>query len=209
MPTEGKTAWRIIGEEIGSCNCAWGCPCQFMALPTHGRCEAMAAFLVHEGHFGKISLEGVRWVELLSWPGAVHEGNGTRGIVIDESATPQQRQALVELWNGKHGGKYFEIFSAVCPTALEPIFAPISVKVDRERRVASVRVPGIGESTIEPIRNPVTGEEHRARIDLPNGFEYKIAEMANALQLKVSTGPLQMEHRNTYAQLSAIDWSNA
>ncbi len=168
----------------------------------------MVAFIVQEGHFGKISLNGVQWVEMFSWPGPVHEGNGTRGIVIDESATPQQREAIVELWNGKHGGKYFEIFSAVCPNALEPMFGSISIKADRERRVASVQVPGIGETTIEPIKNPVTGEEHRARIDLPNGFEYKIAEMANALQWKVNCGPLQMDHQNTYAQLCQIDWSN-
>src|SRR5690242_10480914 len=39
MSTPAKTPWRIAGEEAGGCNCAWGCPCQFNALPTHGRCE--------------------------------------------------------------------------------------------------------------------------------------------------------------------------
>jgi hypothetical protein len=34
--------WRIAGEEFASCNCNWGCPCQFNALPTTGRCEAFA-----------------------------------------------------------------------------------------------------------------------------------------------------------------------
>jgi hypothetical protein len=33
------TVWRISGDAVGSCNCAWGCPCQFNAEPTHGRCE--------------------------------------------------------------------------------------------------------------------------------------------------------------------------
>ena len=35
-----------------TCNCAWGCPCQFNALPTHGRCEAMVAVRIREGHYG-------------------------------------------------------------------------------------------------------------------------------------------------------------
>ena len=41
--------------------------------------------------------------------------------------------------------------------------------------------PFIGETNIEPIKNPVTGEEHRARIVLPDGFEYKEAEMGNTV----------------------------
>jgi hypothetical protein len=54
-----------------------------------------------------------------------------------------------------------------------------------------------------------TGQEHRARIDLPNGFEYKIAEMANSVHWKATAGPkLELEHRNSYAHLCEIDWSN-
>ena len=28
--------WRIQGREFANCNCAYGCPCQFSALPTRG-----------------------------------------------------------------------------------------------------------------------------------------------------------------------------
>src|SRR5260221_14653497 len=70
-------------------------------------------------------------------------------------------------------GTYWEIFAAVCPNPIEALFAPITFNVDREKRCATIRIPGIAESDTEPIKNPVTGEEHRARIALPNGFEYK------------------------------------
>ena len=30
------TDWMIRGPEIASCNCSYGCPCQFNALPTDG-----------------------------------------------------------------------------------------------------------------------------------------------------------------------------
>ena len=33
------------------------------------------------------------------------------------------------------------------------------------------------EARGEPIRNPVSGETHRARINLPYGFEYDTAEI--------------------------------
>src|SRR5438552_664156 len=115
------TKWRIAGEEIGSCNCSWGCPCQFNALPTHGRCEAALAWEIREGYYGDTRLEGVRFARVYCWPGAIHEGNGTRLMIIDETATPGQRAALLALESGTQGGLYFEIFAAVCPNVLEPI----------------------------------------------------------------------------------------
>ena len=36
------------------------------------------------------------------------------------------------------------------------------------------------EASVEPIRNPVTGEEHRARVTIPKGFEYHEAEYASS-----------------------------
>ena len=36
-------SWTIKGREFVHCNCAYGCPCQFNALPTQGNCRAVAA----------------------------------------------------------------------------------------------------------------------------------------------------------------------
>src|SRR5262245_43327597 len=36
--------WEIKGREFGNCNCDYGCPCQFNALPTHGHCRGLAVF---------------------------------------------------------------------------------------------------------------------------------------------------------------------
>lgn len=209
MSTPEKTPWRMAGEAVASCNCAWGCPCQFNALPTYGRCETLAGWQIREGYFGTTPLDGVRFARIFWWPGAIHEGNGTRQLIIDEQATPDQRAALVALESGTHGGAFFEIFAAVCPTVLAPVFAPITFQSDRERRQALLHIPGLGEVHTEPIKNPVTGEEHRARIVLPNGFACKEAEMGNAVLLRVqSSAPLVFEHTNTYAQLNAFEWSN-
>ncbi|PPR28097.1 MAG: hypothetical protein CFH38_00171, partial [Alphaproteobacteria bacterium MarineAlpha10_Bin1] len=48
--------WRIKAREFANCNCAYGCPCQFNALPTHGTCEAAIGFQIDEGHFGDVKL---------------------------------------------------------------------------------------------------------------------------------------------------------
>ena len=209
MSEPTKIKWRMAGEEIGNCNCNWGCPCQFNAVPTTDHCEALLGWQISDGYFGETRLDGVRFARIYWWPGAIHEGNGVRRTIIDERATKDQREALIALDSGQHGGLYWEIFAAVCPNLVEPLFAPITVDIDREKRVATIRIPGVAESDTQPIKNPVSGEEHRARIVLPNGFEYKEAEMGNTVSCRVSAGDkLTFELENTYAQLNAFDWSN-
>jgi hypothetical protein len=202
-------AWQIRGEEVGACNCAWGCPCQFNALPTNGKCHGLMIAQIARGHFGDVSLDGVTFAGAFLFPGAIHEGNGTFQLILDSRASQEQRDAIVEITSGRHGGTIFEIFAAVSANRPIPIVLPIAVRADRMGRTAQLSLPGVCELQAEPIRNPVDGTEHRAQIHLPNGFEYREAEMGNSTLLKVTAGPLEFEHRNTYAQFNAFDWSNA
>jgi hypothetical protein len=87
--------------------------------------------------------------------------------------------------------------------------APIELEIDRAKRVARMSIPGVGEARVEPIKNPASGEEHRAKIVVPNGFEYKEAEMGNTVAFHVRCGKLAFEYRESYAQLLEFDWSNA
>lgn len=204
-----KTEWHIAGEEAVICNCNWGCPCQFNAVPTHGYCEAMLAIEIEEGHFGETSLDGVVYAEIFHWDGAIHHGNGWRRVVFDERSSPEQRAAIEAMTSGAHGHPGFEIFSAMAPNTYPAVAAPIAFERDRAGRTARIRVPGLAEGDIEPIRNPVTGKELVARTNLPNGFEFKVAEVGNAVRWQATAGEhLTMAHEHTHAHLARIDWSS-
>ena len=93
---------------------------------------------------------------------------------------------------------------------LDTVYAPIEVDADREARTGSVRIGDLADCTVEPIKNPVTGDQHRVRIDLPDGFEYKQAEIGNTVKPRVSAEePLSFTLENTYAQLNRFEWTNA
>lgn len=202
-------SWEFKATELSSCNCDYGCPCQFNALPTSGQCEAMVGLQFHEGHFGETSLDGLRAVAIMWWPGAVHEGEGKAFIIIDEQADEAQREALIAILSGEEtepGATIFNVFSATYAEVFEPAFAPISISVDVESRIGQVTVPDLCESTARPIINPITGEEHRARIDLPEGFEYAMAEMGSTT---FSTrGPISMSNEDSHAHFAHLHMNN-
>ena len=100
------------------------------------------------------------------------------------------------------GATVWQVFSTTLSKVHDPIFAPIEFEVDVERRIARLKVPGVIEGRGEPIRNPVTGAEHRARIDLPAGFEYTLAEMGRGWS-KV-TGAIKFDLADSYGQFARI-----
>jgi hypothetical protein len=200
--------WQIVADQVGSCNCDWGCPCQFYALPTRGACEGVDATEIVRGHFGETVLDGVRYAQVYHFDGAVHEGNGWRRLILDERSTPAQRAAIEALTNGTQGHPVFEIYAAMAPNVLDPIVAAIEFAHDAERRTARIRIAGLAECRIEPIRD-TSGNEHRARIDLPNGFEFRVAEMADSVHWRTAAGDhLTMEYEHTYAQFARVEWAS-
>ena len=68
--------WSIEGIEFGSCNCSYGCPCQFEAVPTHGDCRGFEVIRINRGHFGDLLLDGLNVALLYAWPGPIFEGGG-------------------------------------------------------------------------------------------------------------------------------------
>ena len=201
--------WRIRADEFANCNCSYGCPCQFNDLPTHRFCEGAFGFKIHEGHFGDVRLDGLTAALVAHCPGALHEGNCTMQLVIDERADARQREALVKILSGEETDEMATIWwvlATMSPNKLDPLFLPIELDVDVEARRARFRIPGLLEASGEPIRNPVTGAEHRTRIDLPDGFEYRIAEIGSGTTK--ATGGIKLDLKDSYGQFAHIHLSN-
>jgi len=201
--------WELEADELVTCNCAYGCPCQFNALPTYGNCEAIAGFKVKRGHFGNVKLDGLHGVAAMQWPGPIHEGGGSAYIVVDKRADAKQREAMLTILAGgetEPGATIWNVFAATLENVYEPMYEDIDIDIDVDARVGHVRVDGIIETSGRPILNPVTGEEHRVRIDLPSGFEYTLAEIGSSTFS--SKGPVKMSFDDRYAQFAHIHLNN-
>ena len=130
---------------------------------------------------------------MFTWPGAFNQGHGEAVVVIDERASPAQREALLRIVNGQDteaGATFFQVFSSMLEKVYAPIFGKIELDVDVEARQAQLVIDGIVKADGEPIFNPVTGKEYRARFDLPEGFN-SIAEAGRGWAEVV--GPIQFD----------------
>jgi hypothetical protein len=198
--------WRVQGREFANCNCAYGCPCQFNSLPTYGSCEAINGFQIDKGNFGDVNLDGLRSIALYKWPGPVHLGNGTMQLIIDDRADARQRDALIRIMSGQETNDMatmWWVYNAMCPNKLEPVFKSIRLEMDFKARTAQLVVAGMIESSGEPIRNAVTGAEHAVNINLPHGFEYRVAEVASGTTK--ATGKIPLDLKQSHAHFANIN----
>ncbi|MBI2718184.1 MAG: DUF1326 domain-containing protein [Rhizobiales bacterium] len=199
------TEWMLRGPEIATCNCAYGCPCQFNSPPTDGTCRATVGIHIEKGHYGKVKLDGLTIAATAAWPGPIHMGHGEILPIVDERATAEQREALLKIMSGQDtepGATFFQVFVSMCEKVHEPVFKPIDFKADLKTLVGHFSVPGIVEAQTEPIKNPVTGKSHFATVSLPAGFEYSEAQFASGSSK--SPGPIKLNNSGKHAHLAML-----
>jgi hypothetical protein len=125
-------------------------------------------------------------------------------LAVDERATPEQRDALFKIMSGKNSaeGTLFHIVSLIVTKMHEPIFAPVTFTFDKDARKAQLSIPGVLETDVEPIKNPVTGAAHRIRVVMPEGFEHIEGEVASS-NIK-SMGAIKFETKGGHSTLAHV-----
>jgi len=197
--------WYIEGIEFGSCNCNYGCPCQFEDLPTHGHCHGFEVVRIDKGHFADVSLDGLRVALLYAWPGPIFEGKGELQAIIDERADASQRDALEQILHGKETAEaatHWWVYNAMSQTVHPTQFNAIDFEVDLEARSARVDIPGVLQSVGRPIKSPATGAPHRVQIVIPNGIEFEQADIGAATTK--ATGAVTFDLTDTYGQFNVL-----
>lgn len=198
--------WHIKADYVESCNCDYGCPCNFTGFPTYGFCRDLLLFHIREGNYGdNIDLNGLEVIYAGSWPKAIHEGNGTMQLFITKNSNENQRHAIENIFTGKAKGEGpFAIFAGTFKFILDPQYVDIKAKIDG--RKSSFSVPGIIDVQVENFINPVTGEEQDTKIQIPKGFIFKIADAAKTKVMKILTPSLNYDDSGKSAYYSVVEY---
>jgi hypothetical protein len=198
--------WNMKADYIETCNCDFGCPCNFNGFPTDGFCRALVLYHIREGNYGNVNLDDLDVIYAVSWPKAIHEGDGTLQLYITDNTDQHQRHALVEIFTGRaKGDGPFALFATTLRYILDPQFVDIEAKVDGKK--SSFSVPGILDVQLENLVNPVTGEEQDTKVQMPKGFIWKIAEAAKTKAMKIMTPSLNFDHSGKNAFYSIVDFN--
>jgi hypothetical protein len=160
---------------------------------------------IDKGHHGDTKLDGLRLAGIFKYPGPIHMGNGEAVPIVDKRATGSQRNAILRIMSGqdtKPGATMFQVYASMLSKAYDPVFADIDFAVDIDKRRAHLKVAGYIDQRGEPILNPVTGAEHRVRIEPVGGFEFKKAEIGRGWT--TATGPIAYELADSYGQFAEL-----
>jgi hypothetical protein len=199
--------WKLVTDYVETCNCNFGCPCNFSGYPTDGYCEAIVGYHIRDGNYGRTKLGGIDVIYVAVWPKAIHQGGGTLRLYVSESATQPQREAIVRIFRGlAKGNGPFELFAGTMATIEDPVFAPIEFVVDGRR--SRFRVPGAVDVAMEPFVNPVSGEEQDVRVNLPKGFIWRSVKAAKSAVMRIlGTGPLSFDHAGQNAFYARLEFA--
>lgn len=194
--------WSVSGNVLIACNCDWGCPCNFNALPSHGNCEGGWIWMIEKGQVDDVALDDLGVAVFAKWPAAIHEGGGRAVCYVDERASEAQRSALSVLLRGELGGPWGLFIKTY---ALE---APVTARFDVSLEGHSSRA-SIGDAIaleLQTIRNPVTQAEVHPEVVLPEGLVVKRGSMAASKVFRAGEG-MGYDHSGKYAAFGRFEYA--
>jgi hypothetical protein len=142
-----KKTYVLDGSLLEACSCKAPCPCWIGDDPDEGHCDSFNAYHIDRGYINGIDVSGLTLVNIVQIPGNVLAGNWRAVIYVDDKATPEQRDAIVNAFSGKLGGPLVPIAN-LFGERIAVISAPIEHKVEGGK--GTLRIDGVLDSEIVP-----------------------------------------------------------
>ena len=154
VQTEAAPAvYQFEGTLLEACNCDVLCPCWIGEDPDNGTCQSVVAYHLDTGAIRGVDVSGLTLANVVFIPGNVLAGNWKAFLYVDERATDEQLQALVDAFSGKLGGPLADLAQLI-GEQLGVVRAPISHEVVEGR--GTLRV---GDDTVVAEMEPYRGAD--------------------------------------------------
>jgi len=181
-------SWNMSGQYFETCSCDYVCPCilgQMAARPTKGSCTFAMALQVEKGTFGNVSLEGLVFIVLGFTPAEMGKGNWSVGLVIDERASAEQRDAITAIASGAAGGPMSALTGLIgkflgvetAPIRFEQSGLKWTVKAGSFVDQAAEGAMGIDPSVTEPMFLVNTGHPVSSKLALAHATKSHVSAL--------------------------------
>ena len=170
-------SWQVSGQYYETCSCDFVCPClpgQMTVRPTKGACTFAMAFQIERGSYGALSLDNLGFIVLGFTPEEMGKGNWSIGLIADDRASAEQRDAIAAIASGSAGGPMAAL-SGLVGKFLGVEAAPIrfnrdglkwAVAASRFVDMSAEGVKGINPDASEPLHLDNTGHPAADRFAL-------------------------------------------
>src|SRR5215210_9307458 len=102
-------SYQLEGRLLEVCDCEVLCPCWIGEFPDYGVCEAALAYHVDRGTVEGVDISGRTLALIAHIPGNVLHGNWKVAVFVDDGATEEQQEALLNVFTGKLGGPVADV----------------------------------------------------------------------------------------------------
>jgi hypothetical protein len=123
-------AYRLEGKLLEVCTCNVICPCWVGADPDGGTCDGTLSWHFDKGEINGVDVSGLTLAILCHIPGNILKGNWRAVVFVDEKASPQQEEAILNAFTGKLGGPIAE-FANLIGEVVAVERAPITFEVEK------------------------------------------------------------------------------
>jgi hypothetical protein len=204
-------SWKIQGQYFETCSCDFVCPCiltQMSATPSKGSCTFAMGFQIAKGLFGDASLDGLGFIIIGFTPEEMRKGNWSAGVIVDERAMPEQRDAIVAMATGAAGGPMAALAGMIssflgveaAPIRFHKNGARWSVEASTFARIAARPAMGLDPATTDPLQLLNTGHPANSDLSLARATDSEVNVFG--ITWKDITG------RNN-GQYAPFSWANA
>ena len=144
-------AYKLEGKLLEVCNCNVLCPCWIGEDPDNGTCDTVVAYHIEQGTIDGIKVSGLTLALAAFIPGNILQGNWRVAVFVDDKATPQQQEALLNVWTGKLGGPVADLAKLVGEVVTVQR-APISFTVSEG--AGTLKIGDAVETVMAPYKGP-------------------------------------------------------
>jgi len=97
-------AYHLEGRLLEVCNCRVLCPCWIGEDPDFGTCDTIVSWHFDKGKIGDVDVAGRTIALIAHIPGNILQGNWKAAVYVDDKASAQQKEAILNVYTGKLGG---------------------------------------------------------------------------------------------------------
>jgi hypothetical protein len=148
-------AYELEGSLLEVCTCKVLCPCWIGEDPDgDGTCDGTLGWHIARGTINGVDVSGLTIAALAHIPGNVLKGNWRAAMYVDDKASPEQQEALLNVFSGKLGGPIADLAGLIGEiVSVERV--PITFVVQEGK--GSLQIGSVVSAEMEPYRGP-TGE---------------------------------------------------